>query len=66
MADPPKPCPFCGEKNEIYPGYRRLPGSFRLADKPYQIDCVGCGIEFEPREGMDVVAAWNRRAGEAK
>lgn len=50
-------CPFCGEKTELYPGYRGMG-----AGKPYQIDCVGCGIEFTPREGMDVIAAWNRRA----
>jgi Lar family restriction alleviation protein len=55
-----KPCPFCGEKDEIYPGYRHM------APEPYQIDCLGCGIDFEPREGMDVIAAWNRRAGDPK
>lgn len=51
-----KPCPFCGESDELYPGFRHL------ADKPYQIDCIGCGTEFTPREGMDAIAAWNRRA----
>jgi Lar family restriction alleviation protein len=59
-----KPCPFCGAKDAIYPGYRRINGE--LAPAPYQIDCCGCGIDFEPRMGMDVIAAWNRRAGEQK
>lgn len=31
------------------------------AGDPYQIDCCGCGIDFTPRDGMDVIAAWNRR-----
>jgi Lar family restriction alleviation protein len=59
MAHTPEllPCPFCGEKDELYPSYR-LSG----ASKPYGIDCLGCGIDFTPREGMDVIAAWNRRA----
>lgn len=52
-----QPCPFCGEKEELYPAYRQPGGG-----KPYAIDCLGCGIEFVPREGADVVAAWNRRA----
>lgn len=55
------PCPFCGEVDELYPGYRGWGEG-----KPYQIDCVGCGIEFTPREGMDVIAAWNRRTNIAK
>lgn len=51
-----KPCPFCGETEELYPGYRNM------GHGPcYEIDCLGCGIEFTPREGMDVIAAWNRR-----
>lgn len=56
MREPLLPCPFCGEANHIYLGYR-WPGG----GEPYQVDCVGCGIEFEPRKGMDVIAAWNRR-----
>jgi Lar family restriction alleviation protein len=51
-----KPCPFCGEKNELYPAHRGLGGG-----EPFSIDCLGCGIDFTPREGMDVIAAWNRR-----
>lgn len=65
MSEPLKPCPFCGSTEGLYPGYHRLPGeTFKLEPKPYQIDCIGCGIIFEPRRGMDVVAAWNRRAGD--
>lgn len=52
-----KPCPFCGEDKELYPCYYDLGQG-----EPYQIDCVGCGMEFTPRKGMDVIAAWNRRS----
>lgn len=55
-----KPCPFCGEKNELYPAYRGDKGG--NLHSPYAIDCLGCGFDFTPREGMDVFAAWNRRA----
>lgn len=51
------PCPHCGEADELYPAYRSL----GLGSKPYAIDCLGCGADFTPREGMDVIAAWNRR-----
>lgn len=51
------PCPFCGSIEGVYPSYR-WPGT----GAPYAIDCVGCGIDFTPREGMDVIEAWNRRA----
>lgn len=61
LPDPKKlkPCPFCGEADELYPSHD-WPGS----GPPYAIDCLGCGIDFVPRAGMDVVAAWNRRTGE--
>lgn len=52
-----KPCPFCGEREHLYLGYRSLG-----MDGPYDVDCLGCGIEFTPRAGMDVIAAWNRRS----
>lgn len=51
-----KPCPHCGEANELYRGMRDMGRS-----GPFSIDCLGCGADFVPREGMDVVAAWNRR-----
>jgi Lar family restriction alleviation protein len=51
------PCPFCGQSVELYPTHR-WPGG----GAPYAIDCLGCGIEFKPRDGMDVVTAWNRRS----
>lgn len=57
MAEQLKPCPFCGECYELYPSHH-WPGS----GPPFAIDCVGCGIDFTPREGMDVIAAWNRRS----
>jgi len=51
------PCPHCGEAEELYPAHRGFGGG-----KPYAIDCLGCGADFTPREGTDVIAAWNRRA----
>ena len=54
-----KPCPFCGEAEHLYPSYRNMG-----AGKPYAIDCLGCGADYVPRDGMDVIAMWNRRAGE--
>lgn len=51
------PCPHCGEANELYPAYRDMGYG-----KPYAIDCLGCGADFTPREGFDVIALWNRRA----
>ena len=57
-----KPCPFCGEQEHLYPGYRwKNSWSTELEPRPYCIDCVGCGFEFVPREGCDVIAMWNRR-----
>lgn len=50
------PCPHCGEQEHLYPGYH-WPGT----GDPYCIDCLGCGADFTPREGMDVIAMWNRR-----
>ena len=50
------PCPHCGEQEHLYPGYH-WPGT----GEPYCIDCLGCGADFTPREGMDVIAMWNRR-----
>jgi len=51
------PCPHCGEKEHLYPAYHELG-----VGKPYAIDCLGCGADYRPREGLDVVALWNRRA----
>lgn len=51
------PCPFCGFDDELYPSYS-WPGNIG----PHAIDCLRCGIDFVPREGMDVIAAWNKRA----
>lgn len=56
MSEKLKPCPFCGTEEGLYPSHY-WPGG----GKPYAIDCIGCGMDFTPREGMDVVAAWNRR-----
>lgn len=60
-----KSCPFCGEKSELYPGYRTrrdADGMIRPHGPPYDIDCLGCGITVTPRDGMDAIEAWNRRA----
>lgn len=51
------PCPFCGHDDQLYPAHH-FPGT----GPAYAIDCLRCGIDFTPREGMDVAAAWNRRA----
>ncbi|MFA5952275.1 MAG: Lar family restriction alleviation protein [Hyphomicrobium sp.] len=54
-----KPCPFCGEKEELYPFYKDFGRS-----GPFWIECLGCGIELHPHpNGPDVVTAWNRRDG---
>lgn len=50
------PCPHCNEANHLYLCVHRA------GEKPYGIDCLGCGYEFVPRDGFDVVAMWNRRA----
>lgn len=50
------PCPFCGDDEHLFPSHRHPGGG-----KPYAIDCVRCGFDFTPREGMDVVALWNKR-----
>jgi len=55
------PCPHCGEQEHLYLAYR-LDACGEPDRAPYCIDCIGCGHEFVPREGADVVAAWNRRA----
>lgn len=51
------PCPFCGERYELYPSHH-WPGG----GKPFGIDCLGGGFDFVPREGFDVIAMWNRRS----
>lgn len=51
------PCPHCGEAEHLYPSYRNMG-----AGKPYAIDCLGCGADYVPRDGMDVIAMWNRRS----
>lgn len=58
-----KPCPHCGEADQIYPGYRTREsgGRIRLIEPAYEIDCLGCGTTFTPRDGEDAIKAWNRR-----
>jgi hypothetical protein len=51
------PCPFCGHDDQLYPAHR-WPGN----GPAYAIDCLRCGYDFTPREGMDVVAMWNTRS----
>lgn len=60
MSEELKPCPFCGTTEGLYPSHH-WPGT----GKPYAIDCIGCGMDFTPREGMDVVSSWNRRDPDA-
>ncbi len=54
------PCPHCGEPSELYLCVREV-GAIGNVGKPYAIDCLGCGYDFQPREGFDVVELWNRR-----
>lgn len=54
------PCPHCGEPDELYLCVREV-GEIGKLTKPYAIDCLGCGYEFHPREGFDVVELWNTR-----
>lgn len=54
------PCPHCGEPDELYLCVREI-GAIGNVGKPYAIDCLGCGYDFQPREGFDVVELWNRR-----
>jgi Lar family restriction alleviation protein len=60
-GEPLLPCPFCGEAEELYPAHHGMGEG-----EPYAIDCLGCGIDFVPREGTDVRAAWNRRVDPAR
>lgn len=55
------PCPHCGSDEGVYPAHH-WPGG----GEPYAIDCIRCGYDFTPREGMDVVALWNRRASDVE
>ncbi len=50
------PCPHCGFDDELYPAYHDMG-----AGEPYAIDCLRCGYDFTPREGLDVRALWNKR-----
>ena len=55
-----KPCPFCGEKNELY--IKSFSGW--VADA---IVCYGCHAIFSQQEitrEEDLIEAWNRRAAE--
>lgn len=54
------PCPHCGEREHLYPAYR-LDKDGKYSGPAYSIDCLGCGADFTPRDGMDAIAAWNRR-----
>lgn len=65
MSTTLKPCPFCGERDELYPAYR-VDEDYRPILPPYAIDCLGCGIDVTPRPGMDAREAWNRRGGETQ
>ena len=55
------PCPFCGETEHLYPAYR-LDKDNKCIELPYAIDCIGCGVDLTPREGMSGIEAWNKRS----
>ena len=51
-------CPFCG-------GEARLTEHFGLFDGvPFKVSCRECGASMADFEREEVIAAWNRRAGE--
>ena len=63
MTEKLKPCPHCGSVKGLYPSYNwhREDDQIVMDDKPHAIDCICCGYDFTPREGMDVIAMWNKR-----
>jgi len=58
MSEKLKPCPFCGEKDEIRHGDRR---GTRWA-MMYCDECGATGPDAET--DADAITAWNRRHGE--
>ena len=59
MTEKLKPCPFCGEKDEVW--------VIQRMDGPYWVQCPDCGGSGS-REATEeeAVIAWNRRAYEVK
>lgn len=57
-----KPCPFCGEKNiEVFiHEYHGWPSYSRT----YKVICFSCSAQLYRGSKEEVIAAWNRRAGE--
>lgn len=60
-----KNCPFCGEKAEIYEGWRYASGDYNY----YDVICTGCGISTNIEADsktcehmLDAIQAWNTRA----
>lgn len=56
-----KPCPFCGEKEDI--DYGIMTGTMQGFD---YVQCQSCGAEIHAiHKGkyIDAIKAWNRRAG---
>lgn len=54
MNDKLKPCPFCGEKVDLFMG---VDGSWAT----WIIEC-NCGIEMRFLSREDAIEAWNTRA----
>lgn len=59
-----KNCPFCGEKAEIYEGWRYASGDYNY----YDVICTGCGISTNIEADsktcehmLDAIQAWNTR-----
>ena len=72
-----KPCPFCGEDEEVGSPEGKNYGLFIRetrgpdADGPghwayYDVECVRCGcyLSIGAASRDEAIAAWNRRAGE--
>ncbi len=53
-------CKFCGETEQLYPG-------FNMADMSFSIDvhCLGCGVLVTPPQGVDAREFWNRSASDS-
>ena len=58
---PTKPCPFCGgdELSEDH-----MDGTYR--HPAFRVVCGNCGASSEYYDSGNHIAAWNRRAGNAK
>lgn len=62
MSEMPKPCPFCGEKNDIHLVILRDYEGIETGARIECYRCLGYFYQVEATCADDVIAAWNRRA----